>query len=175
MERFARALREQQAGLRRAAGRILGCPDAAHDAFQEALISLWLHPPAHEAERAWLLRTVVHRSLHERRTQKRRKYWEAAAMEASLEDCPLCLPQRQLEQREVGALLDEAVAALPEPYRSPFVLRELEGWEYTRISSALAIPLGTVRSRLNRARATLRAHLATEFAKAGASDRLPSA
>jgi RNA polymerase sigma-70 factor (ECF subfamily) len=158
-ERFVRALREQHAGLGRAALRILGCPDAAHDAVQEALITLWLHPPEHEHERAWLLRTVVHRSLHERRTQKRRRHWEGAAVRALLDECPLCTPQRELEQREIGALLDQALRALAEPYRAPFVLREIEGWDYTRIASALDIPIGTVRSRLNRARAALRAHV----------------
>jgi RNA polymerase sigma-70 factor, ECF subfamily len=174
-ERFARALHEQQACLRRAARRILGCPDAAHDAVQETLITLWLHPPTHEHERAWLLRTVVHRSLHQRRTQMRRKHWEGAAMEASLDDCPLCLPQHELEQHEIGVLLDGALGALPEPYRAPFVLRELEGWDYTRIASTLAIPIGTVRSRLSRARATMRAHIAAELARADESDRAVSA
>jgi RNA polymerase sigma-70 factor (ECF subfamily) len=158
-DRFARAF-EQQAGLGRAARSILGCRDAALDAVQEALITLWLHPPNHEHERAWLLRTVVHRSLHERRTEKRRRHWEGVAVEASLDDCPLCTPQRELERRELGALLDAALGALPEPYRAPFVLREIEGWDYTRIASALAIPIGTVRSRLNRARAALRDHVA---------------
>lgn len=171
LERFAHALGEQRACLSRAARRILGCPDAAHDAVQEALITLWLYPPAHEHERAWLLRTVVHRSLHERRTQLRRKRWEGAAVEAALDDCPLCAPQRQLERREIAALLAEALGELPEAYRSPFVLREVEGWDYTRIASALAIPLGTVRSRLNRARATLRAHVSAGLAEADESAR----
>jgi RNA polymerase sigma-70 factor (ECF subfamily) len=165
-QRFVRALREQHAGLGRAARRILRCPDAAHDAVQEALITLWLHPPDHAHERAWLLRTVVHRSLHERRTQQRRRRWEGAAVEALLGECPLCTPQRELEQREIGALLDQALAALPEPYRAPFLLREVEGWDYTRIASALAIPIGTVRSRLNRARAALRARVEAGLAEA---------
>ena len=165
-DRFARAVREQHAGLGRAARRILRCPDAAHDAVQEALITLWLQPPEHGHERAWLLRTVVHRSLHERRTQQRRRHWEGAAVEALLDQCPLCTPQRELEQREIGALLDRALGALPEPYRAPFLLREVEGWDYVRIASALAIPIGTVRSRLNRARAALRAHVEAALADA---------
>jgi RNA polymerase sigma-70 factor (ECF subfamily) len=160
-------LREHQPGLGRVARRILGCPDAAHDAVQEALITLWLHPPEHEHERAWLQRTVVHRSLHERRTQRRRRRWEGAAVEALLDDCPLCTPQRELERREIGLLLDQALGALPEPYRAPLVLREVEGWDYTRIASALEIPVGTVRSRLSRARAALRVQV--EAALAGAA------
>jgi RNA polymerase sigma-70 factor (ECF subfamily) len=155
---LARALREQNAGLG-AARRILRCPDAARDAVQEALITLWLHPPEQGHERAWLLRTVVHRSLHARRTQERRRHWEGVAMGALLDGCPLCNPERELEQREIGVVLDQALGALPEPYRAPFLLREIEGWDYTRIASSLAIPIGTVRSRLSRARMALRAHV----------------
>jgi RNA polymerase sigma-70 factor, ECF subfamily len=165
-QRFVRTMREQHAGLGRTARRILRCPDAAHDAVQEALITLWLHPPDQAHERAWLLRTVVHRSLHERRTRQRRRHWEGAAVAALLDECPLCTPECKLEQREIGDLLDEALAALPEPYRAPFVLREVEGWDYTRIATALAIPIGTVRSRLNRARAALRAHVEAALADA---------
>jgi RNA polymerase sigma-70 factor (ECF subfamily) len=106
----------------------------------------------------------VHRSLHERRTQQRRRHWEGAAGAALVEGCPLCTPQRELEQREIGAVLDRALGALAEPYRAPFVLRELEGWDYTRIARSLAIPIGTVRSRLNRARTALRTHVEAALA-----------
>ncbi|HTV17793.1 MAG TPA: sigma-70 family RNA polymerase sigma factor [Polyangiaceae bacterium] len=164
-ERIARALRGHRAGLGRAARRILGCPDAAHDAVQEALITLWQHPPEHEHERAWLLRTVVHRSLHERRCHQRRQRWESAALGAWADDCPLCSPQLELEQREIGALLDRALAELPESYRTPFVLREVDGSDYAQIASQLQIPVGTVRSRLNRARVALRAHVAAALAE----------
>jgi RNA polymerase sigma-70 factor (ECF subfamily) len=158
------AVRERRAGLGRAARRILGCPDAAHDAVQEALITLWLHPPEHGDERAWLLRTVLHRSLHARRTGQRRRRWEGSAGDALAADCRVCSPHHDLERRQIGALLDAALAALAEVYRTPFVLREIEGWEYVRIATELGIPVGTVRSRLSRARAALRTHVNEAFA-----------
>ena len=127
--------------------------------MQEALITLWLHPPEHGDARAWLLRTVVHRSLHARRTSERRRRWEGRAVDTLAADCPVCNPHHELERRQIGAVLDAALRALPEVYRKPFLLREVEGWDYIRIAGALDIPTGTVRSRLSRARAALRANV----------------
>ncbi|MEY4576369.1 MAG: hypothetical protein RL701_1072 [Pseudomonadota bacterium] len=145
--------------LHSAATRILGCQEAARDAVQDTLITLWLKPPAHDQERAWLVRTVVHRSLHERRTRQRRQHWEREAVDAASEDCRICNADHNLERREVGLILEQALHALPETYRSAFVLREVEGWDYERIARQQNVPMGTVRSRLNRARAALRAHI----------------
>ncbi len=52
-------------------------------------------------------------------------------------------------------LVDRAIRSLPDELREPLVLRELDGLEYVEIASALGIELGTVRSRLHRARAAL--------------------
>jgi RNA polymerase sigma-70 factor (ECF subfamily) len=158
----------QWMGLSRAAERILGCRDAACDAVQEALITFWLHPPAHAEQRAWLVRTVVHRSLHQRRTRKRRRHWEGQSVAAQPEDCPICNPQRELEQREVAVILERALGALPEPYRLAFIMREVEGRQYEVIARQLDIPVGTVRSRLNRARAALRVHVRAALSEGGA-------
>ncbi len=149
--------------LQRAAVRILGCRDAARDAVQEALITFWRHPPVPGEEKAWLLRTVIHRALHERRSRQRRERWEGAAAEAWMEDCPICNPHREAESRELGAAVDEALASMPEPYRTTFVRRELDGLEYDQIARDLGVPVGTVRSRLNRARAMLRAHVGPDL------------
>lgn len=155
-----RALSAHRNVLYRTAARILGCRDAARDAVQEALITLWLHPPAQGQERGWLVRTVIHRSLHARRTRQRRRRWEEEAIEAIQDDCPICSPLREMERREIGSILEQGLRSLPEPYRAAFLLREVEGWEYERIACQLDVPVGTVRSRLNRARAALRAHVA---------------
>lgn len=158
-DEVARALTAYQPVLQRAAVRILGCCDAARDAVQEALITLWLHPPVHGQERGWLVRTVLHRSLHERRTRNRRQRWEGAAVDANDNEFRICSPLHEMEQREIGSILEAALRKLPESYRTAFVLRELEGWDYERIACQLGIPVGTVRSRLNRARTALRAHV----------------
>lgn len=156
---LARAAVEWREGVGRVAQRILGCPDAAHDAVQEALITLWLQPPGHSQGRRWLQRAVVHRSLHERRSRQRRSRWEEAAGDALAWSYPTFDPERDLERSELAGILRQALCTLPEPLRSCFVLRELEGWGYEQISGELQIPLGTVRSRLSRAKAAMRAQL----------------
>ncbi|MBY0275836.1 sigma-70 family RNA polymerase sigma factor [Candidatus Binatia bacterium] len=146
--------------LHRVAERILGCRDLARDAVQEALVTYWREQPAHGHERAWLIRTVIHRSLHERRAQARRRRWESDAVRDAASDCPLCSPpDHELERRELAASLDAALRALPEEHRTVFLLRELHGLEYDAIALRLSIPVGTVRSRLSRARCALRVAL----------------
>jgi RNA polymerase sigma-70 factor (ECF subfamily) len=56
--------------------------------------------------------------------------------------------------------LREALARLPVEFREILVLRDIEGWSYKQLASALNVPLGTVMSRLNRARERLREEIA---------------
>lgn len=162
--------------LHRVAERILGCRDLARDAVQEALVTYWREPPAHGHERAWLIRTVIHRSLHERRARTRRRRRESDAVHEAALDCPLCSPpDHEIERRELAASLDEALAALPEEHRTVFLLRELHGLEYDAIARRLGIPVGTVRSRLSRARCALRSALVAGAAGAGVSRRCAAA
>lgn len=61
-------------------------------------------------------------------------------------------PERQLLKDEIGQTISEAIDALPEELRTAIVLRELEGLSYEEISQAMDCPIGTVRSRIFRAR-----------------------
>jgi RNA polymerase sigma-70 factor, ECF subfamily len=64
-----------------------------------------------------------------------------------------------LERRELEAALQQAIAELPEERRIVVILRDLEGLAYEEIAAALGLELGTVRSRLHRARHDLKAKL----------------
>ncbi len=68
-------------------------------------------------------------------------------------------PAQALELRQKRHAIDMAIAALPAPMREVIVLRELEGLEYKDISHIAGIPMGTVMSRLSRAREQLRSAL----------------
>ncbi len=68
------------------------------------------------------------------------------------------------ERQRLGALIAKGVEALPDPQRAVFVLREYHELEYQDIASVLEVDLGTVKSRLARARAALRAHLGDSHA-----------
>ena len=68
-------------------------------------------------------------------------------------------PDAALERRELETALGRAIAELPEDRRIVMVLRDLEGLSYEEIAEVLELPLGTVRSRLHRARADLKEKL----------------
>ena len=153
---FEAQIRPHLPAIRATARRILGDDDAASDAVQEALIALWRAEAVPGHLRRWLLRTVVHRSLHARRTRMRRSHWEDQCA-AEAPSCAMCDPEREIEVRELLECLERALEALSPDQREVLELRDLEGLEYSEISDRLGIPVGTVRSRLNRARARVRA------------------
>lgn len=135
--------------------RILGCPDLARDALQEALVSLWQEPTRPANVPAWLGRAMLHRTLHARRTRARRAAHEEQAGRATWNVRAGDDPAGALERAEARARIDAAVATLPPEHRGAFVLREAEGLDYQAIAARLGVPVGTVRSRIHRARARL--------------------
>jgi RNA polymerase sigma-70 factor (ECF subfamily) len=140
------------------AARLLGCDHLAADAVQEALVALWQQPTPPPDVRGWLVRAVVHRSRHLRRTLRRRAHHE----HVHAEHCELHRgcdnPLHHAFAHELAERLEAAVAALPPAWREPFLL-ERGGLDYAAIADRLAMPLGTVRSRLHRARAALQHEL----------------
>jgi RNA polymerase sigma-70 factor, ECF subfamily len=73
------------------------------------------------------------------------------------------LPEQALSSAEIQAALDEAIAALPETYRSVFILREIEGLSTADTAEVVSLSAGTVKVRLHRARLFLRERLAEQF------------
>ena len=69
-------------------------------------------------------------------------------------------PDAVLDQQRTRKLVDDAIRALAPPFREVVVLRELEGLSYAEIANIASIPIGTVMSRLSRARAELKGTLA---------------
>jgi RNA polymerase sigma-70 factor (ECF subfamily) len=135
---------------------------------QEALIALWRLQSAPVRLDRWMLHAVVHRSLHARRTRIRRIRWEHGAAEAAqaAEHCAFCDPERELETAEFWSCLDRIAATLCAEQRDVWLLRDRDGLEYEEIAQRLGVPLGTVRSRLHRARTQLRVRIASESADA---------
>lgn len=146
--------------LHSVARRILGDEDLARDAVQEALVALWRAGTVPVHVRGWLVRTVVHRSLHSRRTRLRQLALESRAADEELAPCPLCEPERDLEAKRWMEALERELSALSAESREVFLLREREGLEYDVIARRMGIPIGTVRSRLSRVRTLLRDRLA---------------
>ena len=137
------------------AHRLLGCEHLAADAVQEALVALWrLTAPPIDA-RGWLVRAVVHRSRHLRRALRRRASHEHAASEHCELHRGCDNPLHHALAHELAERLDCAVAALPPDQRDAFELHERTGLDYAGIAERLKMPIGTVRSRLHRARTAL--------------------
>ena len=79
-----------------------------------------------------------------------------------IEDCPLCddnSPDKQHEQQRLVGTVRRAIGKLPEGQRQTLTLVDLEGFSYAEVSDILQIPIGTVMSRLCRARKALAGHL----------------
>jgi RNA polymerase sigma-70 factor (ECF subfamily) len=125
----------------------------AEDVVQEATLRAlrFFDGFSGENPRAWLL-TVVRNSAYTFLTQNRTKAEETCAEAEPSGDTPESLFLTSAQHR----VLNEAVAALPAEFREVFVLREVEGLSYKEIAEAAAIPIGTVMSRLSRARRQLR-------------------
>ncbi|HKE17621.1 MAG TPA: RNA polymerase sigma factor [Kofleriaceae bacterium] len=147
----------------RLALRVLGDPDEADDVVQETYIRAWgsleeLRDPA--AVMGWLSRVARNAARDRLRWWKRRpreSFDEAALPLARLvqqaDSAPLA--DEQLAAAETGAAVARAVAALPDKHRVVLLLREADGMSYDEIAEALGVAVGTVESRLHRARAAL--------------------
>ena len=149
---------EQLTELLGAARKILQSDDLAWDAVQEALWTLASLSRAPENRSRWLRSAVIHRSLKIARSERRRRRHERAA--AVEERCPACSPDRRAEVQELSENVADAFDSLCPEHRRILLLT---GKDYATISGELEISLGTVRSRMSRARAALRERLGREL------------
>lgn len=139
---------------RRAARGVLGCDHLAGDALQEALIALWQQPTGPREPGPWLVRAAVLRARQLRRALERRRRHENVAAECG--DHPDCdNPLHHARAHELAARLAGAIAGLPPDQRRIIDIRLREEAGYAAAARRLAVPVGTVRSRLARARAAL--------------------
>lgn len=145
--------------LQSIARRLLGCDHLAADAVQEALVALWQQdtPPPHP--KAWMMRAVVHRAQHLRRTARRRQHHEHTASQHCHLHGSCDNPLHIAVAHEVGEQLSAALDTLPTDFRQALELYTKRGLDYADIAARLELPIGTVRSRLHRARHALRAAL----------------
>ena len=134
--------------------RRLGVPEAdADDGVQRVLgvLARRLHDIAAGAERAFLFQTAVRVASEMRRSQRRSRLTLVAGdLSEPYDDAPG--PDAVLEQQQARRLLDEAIDELDIDLAAVFVLFELEEMTTAQIAVLLAIPPGTVSTRLRRAR-----------------------
>ena len=157
--------------------RLLG-PEEAHDLSQEVFLQVYKKLGSFRREaslRTWIYRVVLNRAKNRQRTWRRREREmtavnvEDAEREGTMELSAVVgigiapLPDRLLERKELGEILQEAIATLPFEQRTIVLLKDIEGLSYEEISRTLNVALGTVKSRLARARKVLRERLDPEL------------
>ena len=146
--------------------RIMGDEDAAADATQEAFLSAFRAIKSFRGGsfKAWLLRTVTNACYDELRRQKRRPTTplepetdDGEEMEAPrwLAD-PSLSPEQEIEVDELEHAIQHCLEALPVEFRTVVVLTDLQGMDYKEVAATIRVPLGTIKSRLARARLRLR-------------------
>jgi RNA polymerase sigma-70 factor (ECF subfamily) len=166
LDAFNRLVLEYQDMLFNTALRILGDEDQAADATQEAFLSAFRSIKSYRGGsfKAWLLRTVTNACYDELRRKKRRptiplepETDNGDELEAPrwLAD-PSLSPEEKVELDDLEHAIQHCLDDLPSDFRTVVVLVDVQGMEYTEVSEAVRVPLGTIKSRLARARLRLR-------------------
>jgi len=169
--RFVIAANNQR--LFRAAWSVLKSRSEAEEAVQAAYLSAFSSIGAFEGRSAlstWLIRIVINEALGRRRAAERRRRQLEKEGVAVLDDYREALmrgsvaegPDVAIAREQIRVLLEQAVAQLPESFRSVFVLRDVEGLSSEETAEILDVPLGTVKTRLHRSRRKLKELLAPE-------------
>jgi RNA polymerase sigma-70 factor (ECF subfamily) len=148
--------------------RIMGELDASADATQEAFISAFKHLKSFRGGsfRSWLLRIVTNACYDELRRRKRRPSSSLEELtefsEGSDSQEPDTLgshvnsPENETENLELSAAIQDCIDRLSEEFKIVVILVDIQGYNYKEVSTVIDRPVGTVKSRLARARLRLR-------------------
>jgi RNA polymerase sigma-70 factor (ECF subfamily) len=148
---------------------LLGDRDEALDLAQEVFLRVFrtIHRfRGHSALRTWIYRIAVNQVRNRQRWWRRRHRGDQVSLDEHLQrhgDVPvrsnIMAPDRMFANHELAERLQAALERLPFEQRTAIVLREIEGLSYDEIAFTLQLAVGTVKSRLTRARQALRAEL----------------
>ena len=153
--------------------RYLRDPADAEDVAQEAFIKAYRAIPQFRGDSAfytWLYRIAINTAKNAIVSRDRspidfdldmQNVEESNSMQARLADAET--PESLLQTEEIRDTVNRAIEALPEDLRTAIVLRELEGLSYEDIAQAMDCPVGTVRSRIFRAREAIDKRLSEVF------------
>lgn len=156
--------------------RIMGEQDAAADATQEAFISAYKSLRRFRGGnfKAWLMRIVTNACYDELRRRKRQPQSSLDEITDDYGSTPLLIsknspdPEEFRQRTELVEAIQHCLDELPDEQRTVAVLCDIEGYDYKEIADIMSISLGTVKSRISRARAKLRDCLQ------GATELLPT-
>jgi RNA polymerase sigma-70 factor, ECF subfamily len=167
---FELLMRRHNERIYRAVRSILKDETEAEDAMQAAYLHAFAHLGEFEARSSfitWLTRIAVHEALA-RRKRAIRLAPDGGDSAKALE-MPGRSPEEEALDREHGQILTRAIDALPEHFRTVFVLRQVQELSVHETASCLALNEETVKTRLHRARASLRRSLLEQLELAAGS------
>jgi len=165
---FNRLVLDYQTSVYNLACRIMGESDSAADATQEAFISAYKNLRSYRGGsfKAWLMRIVTNACYDELRRRKRRPVTSLEALsvvdegpDAEAEAALIAKdesPEDRVQRRELAREIQNCLNHLPEEMRVVVVMSDVMGMDYAAIAESVGTALGTVKSRLSRARARLR-------------------
>jgi RNA polymerase sigma-70 factor, ECF subfamily len=164
-EAFGELVRRYQDRLYPTILRLTGCAEDAHDLLQDAFLRAYEKLGRFHGDSSfytWLYRIAVNLALSGRRRRR-----ATLRLSGTRRDEPIDVPDDPeqsdptlpLVRAERTALIQEALDALAPDHRAVVVLKEFDGLRYEEVAAVLGIPVGTVRSRLHRARCELRERL----------------
>lgn len=149
--------------------RMLSSPQSAEDATQEAFISAYRSLKSFRGGsfKSWLFRIGSNACYDEMRRQRSRP---SRSLDAPIGEDERTIevadnaptPEESAQNVELRDVLREAIAGLPRDQRLAIILRDVQGLDYEEIAEATNASLGTVKSRINRARSRLRKVLSTK-------------
>jgi RNA polymerase sigma-70 factor (ECF subfamily) len=146
--------------------RMMGDPDSASDATQDAFISAYKNIRSFRGGsfKAWLMRIVTNACYDELRRRKRRPTTPLEPVDDTGEEVespnwladPGETPEDQLDREELGAAIQHCLDGLPDEFKSVVIMVDMQGMDYQEAAESIRKPVGTVKSRLARARLRLR-------------------
>lgn len=146
--------------------RMMGEQETADDATQNTFISAYKHLKSFRGGsfKAWLLRIVTNACYDELRRRKRRPTVPLEPLDDSGEEVesarwmedPVDQPEEQVERFELQKAIQHCLDNLPDEFRLAVVMVDVQGMDYMEAADTLGKPIGTIKSRLARARLRMR-------------------
>lgn len=157
---FGELVEQYRDNVYRLAYRMCGNAYDADEAAQEAFVAAWRALPNFRGDAkfsTWLYRLTTNAAIDVMRREKRHQTVGDGEMMELADDADS--PQETVERTEQQEAVQKALSTLSEEYREVLLLRYMEELDYAEIAEVLQLPSGTVKSRINRAKAALKTAL----------------
>jgi RNA polymerase sigma-70 factor (ECF subfamily) len=155
MVAFSKLVDRYRDRLMNVIGRMLMDREEAEDIVQESFLRVYQHRMSFDFKHCfstWLYTIALNLARNELRKKKKYKFVDIFEMQNKEVETAV----EPKIPSNIGPALQSAIAALPDKYKTAFLLRDIEEMPYEEVARILAVPLGTVKSRVNRARSILR-------------------